>query len=327
MRLLAAALIAALFSLSPAYAIETSLAGHWSGALSRGGSVQLLSVHLTDDRGALSGTYEIPELGFFDLPIKELVLVDNTIQLKLLYGTFRGFVHEGLAEIAAVAEGQDSRTTLHLKRSPPPAGCTSEPVSFESGDVTLAGTLLRPVSNGPHPGAVILHDAAPRHRNHRSYRVYGEMYCRAGIASLIYDKRGVGASTGNFESASLEDLTADAVAAYRALERNVNVRRDGIGFIGFSHGGWTGPWAASQLPNTAFVVMVAGASVQSCFSNTVSAMSAWTPSPPRLTCPSARSTATLKTRRNYSSASWAMLAPAGILETKTAFLSIRQNKC
>ena len=261
MRLLAAALIAALFSLSPAYAIETSLAGHWSGALSRGGSVQLLSVHLTDDRGALSGTYEIPELGFFDLPIKELVLVDNTIQLKLLYGTFRGFVHEGLAEIAAVAEGQDSRTTLHLKRSPPPAGCTSEPVSFESGDVTLAGTLLRPVSNGPHPGAVILHDAAPRHRNHRSYRVYGEMYCRAGIASLIYDKRGVGASTGDFESASLEDLTADAVAAYRALERNVNVRRDGIGFIGFSHGGWTGPWAASQLPNTAFVVMVAGASV------------------------------------------------------------------
>lgn len=261
MRLFASTLIATLFLLNSTYAIGSSIDGHWSGALSRGDSVQLLSVHLTNDRGALSGTYEIPELGFFELPIKELVVVDNTIQLKLLYGTFHGLVHEGLAEIAAVAESQDSRTTLHLKRSPSPAGCIREPVSFESGEVTLEGTLLRPDSNGPHPGAVILHDSAPRHRKHRSYRVFGEMYCRAGIASLIYDKRGVGASTGDFESASLEDLTADAVAAYRTLERNANVRPDGIGFIGFSQGGWIGPWAASQLPGTAFVVMVAGASV------------------------------------------------------------------
>jgi len=259
--LLAANLIAALSCLGPAYAIETSLAGHWSGALSRDGSVQLLSVYLTDDRGTLSGTYEIPELGFFDLPVNDLVLVENTIQLTLLYGTFRGFVHQELAEIATVAQELDSRTTLHLKRSPPPAACISEPVSFENGDVTLAGTLLRPFSNGPHPGAVILHDSAPRHRKHRSYRVYGEIYCRAGIASLIYDKRGVGASTGDFASASLENLTADAVAAYRALERHAIVQRDKIGFIGFSQGGWTGPWAATQLPNTAFVVMVAGASV------------------------------------------------------------------
>ena len=261
MKLLTVPLLAALFSLNSASAIEVSLDGHWSGALSRGGSVQLLTVHLSDDQGALSGTYDIPELGFFNLPIKELVLVDNTIQLKFLYGTFRGFVHEGVAEIAAVTENQDIRTMLHLKRSPPPARCTSEPVSFESGDVTLAGTLLRPISDGRHPGAVILHDSAPRHRNHRSYRVYGEMYCRAGIASLIYDKRGVGASTGDFESTSLEDLKDDAVAAYMALEENTNVQRDRIGFIGFSQGGWIGPWAASQLPNTSFVVMVAGASV------------------------------------------------------------------
>ena len=83
--------------------------------------MQLLAVHLTDDQGALSGTYEIPELGFFNLPIKELVLADNTIQLKLLYGTFHGIVHEGIAEIAAVAENRESRTSLHLKRSPPEA--------------------------------------------------------------------------------------------------------------------------------------------------------------------------------------------------------------
>jgi len=261
MRFLPVALIAALFCLGPTYAVAASVAGHWSGALTRGGSVQLLSVNLTDDRGVLSGSYEIPELGFFDQPIEELVMVDNTIRLKLLYGTFSGFVHEEMEEIAAIAEGKNFRTTLHLKRSPSPAGCVSESVNFESGEVTLAGTLLRPVSMGPHPGAVVLHDSAPRHRNHRSYRVYGEIYCRAGIASLIYDKRGVGDSSGDFESASLEDLTTDAVAAYRALERHAIVQRDKIGFIGFSQGGWTGPWAASQLPNTAFVVMVAGASV------------------------------------------------------------------
>ena len=258
---LASVLIAALLAFCPAHATERSIAGHWSGALAREGAVQLLSVHLIDDSSGLVGTYDIPELGFFDLPIEELELVDNTIQLKLIYGTFRGFVHEKDSEIAAVTGDQDSLTTLHLKSSLPQESCTSESVSFENGSVTLAGTLLRPISIGPHPAAVILHDSAPRHRDHRSYRVYGEMYCRAGIASLIYDKRGVGASTGDFESASLKDITADAVAAYRVLEEIVNVRSDQIGFIGFSQGGWIGPWAASQLPNTAFVVMVAGASV------------------------------------------------------------------
>ena len=238
-----------------------SLAGHWQGALSADGAVQLISVDLTETPAGLAGTYDIPELGFFEMPLDSISRQGRKLELELLYGSFTGTWHTEIDELAAVRTTETSEIRLHLKRSVRPPGCTAEDVQFESDGVQLAGTILRPERPGPHPAAVILHDAARRHRRHRSYRTYGEIYCRAGIASLIYDKRGAGESEGDFDAASLDDLTADAVAAYSILERDSEVSARHIGFIGFSQGGWVGPAAASQVSTPAFVVMVAGPAV------------------------------------------------------------------
>jgi hypothetical protein len=76
-------------------------------------------------------------------------------------------------------------------------------------------------------------------------RAIAEGLAARGIASLRYDKRGVGASGGDYLSASFDDETADAGAALAALRAHPDVDADRVVAIGHSSGrrsrcGWHG---------------------------------------------------------------------------------------
>jgi pimeloyl-ACP methyl ester carboxylesterase len=130
-------------------------------------------------------------------------------------------------------------------------------VRFQNGDITLAGTLLLPESKrSKHAGVVFTHGGGAARREF----VWGLGYVLAarGIAVLIYDKRGVGESKGNWGEASFEDLADDAVAGAKFLQSNSEIDPKRIGFWGLSQGGWIAPLAASRFPDAAFAVAISG---------------------------------------------------------------------
>ncbi|HEX5705131.1 MAG TPA: alpha/beta fold hydrolase [Pyrinomonadaceae bacterium] len=130
-------------------------------------------------------------------------------------------------------------------------------VRFQNGDVTLAGTLLLPeASRSKHAGVVFTHGGGAARREF----VWGLGYQLAarGMAVLIYDKRGVGESKGNWGEASFEDLADDAVAGAKFLQSNSEIDPKRIGFWGLSQGGWIAPLAASRFPDAAFAVAISG---------------------------------------------------------------------
>jgi pimeloyl-ACP methyl ester carboxylesterase len=131
-----------------------------------------------------------------------------------------------------------------------------EEVTFKNGDVTLAGTLVTPVSRGKHPALVFTHGGGPQLRE--VYWGLGYLYAARGFVVLSYDKRGVGKSTGNWLVASFEDLADDAVAAAKFLQARSDVAPNQIGFLGQSQGGWIAPLAASRFPDAAFAIAVSG---------------------------------------------------------------------
>ena len=55
---------------------------------------------------------------------------------------------------------------------------------------------------------------------------------------LAYDKRGVGRSTGEWATATVDDLAADAAAAVAALQAHPQVAPGTVGVLGHSEGGW-----------------------------------------------------------------------------------------
>jgi hypothetical protein len=71
-----------------------------------------------------------------------------------------------------------------------------ENVRFTSGSVSLAGTLVSPRGRGPFPAIVFIHGSGPDSRE--NYRGQAVWFARQGFAALIYDKRGVGVSTGDW---------------------------------------------------------------------------------------------------------------------------------
>ena len=138
---------------------------------------------------------------------------------------------------------------------------TSEHVSFSNGAVALSGTLYLPKGGPRHPAVVAFHSANGGTRDFHAYQHLATSLPAAGIAVLLFDRRGSGASSGDFTTASFQDLAADGIAGIGLLKARDDIDPSRIGVWGVSQGGWLGPLAASMSRDIAFVVSVSGPGV------------------------------------------------------------------
>ena len=139
-------------------------------------------------------------------------------------------------------------------------------VTFMNDGNLLAGTLQLPQSAGPHPAAVLVSGSGPldRDSNTRRLRIdamrqVAARLAQAGIASLRYDKRGIGASAGDYHSAGFVDNVNDARAALAALKALPEVAADRVFVVGHSEGALIGAELAGSGAPIAGLAMLAGA--------------------------------------------------------------------
>ena len=115
-------------------------------------------------------------------------------------------------------------------------------VSFSVDGVDLAGTVIIPPGDGPHPAAVLLHGAAGGQRDW--CRLQATPILAAGVAVLIYDKAGHGVSSGDepsiFEQADAGQAAMDLLATMPGIDPAR------IGLAGFSNGMWAVPMIAAR---------------------------------------------------------------------------------
>jgi hypothetical protein len=128
-----------------------------------------------------------------------------------------------------------------------------EDVSFPSGDIELAGTVVKPSGDGRVPAIVMLHGSGREPRTDPSTRPVVNALVRAGFAVLAYDKRGVGASGGDFDSALYRDFIADGVAAVHYMAARPDVDPAAIGLYAVSEGGWLAPEIAVNSGRIRFI--------------------------------------------------------------------------
>lgn len=143
-------------------------------------------------------------------------------------------------------------------------GCASrwrEPsITFTSArdSLQLGGKLVLPHGRGPFPAAVFVTGSDPDTRE--AWQVEARALAALGVASLLYDKRGVGASAGaSHDLASWDDLASDAEGALRYLRARsdlIDARR--IGLVGQSQGTWIIAKIAARDPAIAFLANISG---------------------------------------------------------------------
>ncbi|MDO3386609.1 alpha/beta fold hydrolase [Gilvimarinus sp. SDUM040013] len=116
-------------------------------------------------------------------------------------------------------------------------------VNIQSGEVTLAGTLCIPHAAGKFSAVLMVHGSGPLDRNGnmkgQNLNIFSELahaFDRHGIASLRYDKRGCGNSSGDFLTAGYSDLVQDAERCLEALAQSKLVSCDHLYILGHSEG-------------------------------------------------------------------------------------------
>lgn len=138
-----------------------------------------------------------------------------------------------------------------------------EEVRIQNGDVTLVGNLNLPQGTGPFPAVVFIHGSGPSRRG--APFMLSEYFAHLGFATLSYDKRGVGESTGTYthevNAEEFEKLAGDALAGVSLLRSRPEIDPRRIGFWGISQAGWIIALAASRSPDVAFSVVVSGPAV------------------------------------------------------------------
>ncbi len=236
--------------------IRTSPNGTWSGAVRDADGDWKLSVSFrstTED--AAVADVDFPDVDGY---ARRFTVTSNGSKLHLERGQPNGRAITLDADVRADSmlgtfAGLGITAPFVLRRTATPPQVVVESTTFTNGSIQLAGSIYRPAAPGSHPAVVEIHGGGPDTRaNYESKAIF---LARHGITTLIYDKRGTGQSSGDWETASMEDLARDALAGVAMLRRLKYVNPKRVGVEGFSQGGWIAPLAASLDARIAFVVV------------------------------------------------------------------------
>jgi len=142
-------------------------------------------------------------------------------------------------------------------------------ITFTTAGLTLSGTLMLPAGDGPFPAALLLPGSGPvdRDSNHRRMpldvtRQLAVALAETGVASLRYDKRGVGRSEGDFMSAGFLGNADDAEAALGVLAARPEVAAARVVLVGHSEGALLATIVAARSDVPAGVALLSGSATR-----------------------------------------------------------------
>ena len=139
--------------------------------------------------------------------------------------------------------------------APTTIGVTTESVVFSNAGATLHGTLYLPANARKVPAVVVLHGASEPLAGTPLYRHLREGLPAIGIAVLLFDRRGSGASSGS-TNVGYETFARDGIAGARLLRQLPAIDPSRVGYWGISQGGWLAAYAGALDPAAAFVIAV-----------------------------------------------------------------------
>ena len=254
--------------------------GAWTGKLNVYGTELTLVFHLD----SVNCTLDSPDQGIKGVPAKlEHTATGIKVTIASINASYEG-VNMGESIMGTFKQhGQSFPLTLKpgtVKRNRPqtpvgPYPYQTQEVSFSNGSAVLKGTLVLPENHTQNtPVLLMVTGSGLQNRDeeifeHKPFAVISDALARQGIATLRYDDRGFGGSTGDLVNVTTEDLKNDALAGVELLRKQFKR----VGILGHSEGGTIGLMLAAE-GKVDFVVSLAGGVVS--FEKTLLDQNRWT---------------------------------------------------
>ena len=252
--------------------------GHWKG------EVMTLPIvfHIFEKDGEMLATISSPAQGATDIPCEMVTVKGDSVKIKMLRlnasfkgvlspdeNSIKGQFKQGVEVPLVLTRTTAESAMLYRPQEPkPPFVYRQEEVTFNHGEISLAGTLTMPSWGRNFPAVVLVSGSGAQNRDeelfgHKPFAVIADFLTRAGIAVLRYDDRGVGGSSAGSADDTTLDFAQDALAAVDYLKTRSEIDSKNIGIIGHSEGGTIAVICAAMRPDdVAFIVSLAGAMVK-----------------------------------------------------------------
>ena len=241
--------------------------GNWEGAI----QIPETPLPITIQFGEKDSTISIPVQGLNEYPLENVKLTEQALSFEMhIQGqriTFDGKVVDDNISGTFKQNGQQFPFKL-TKVSTETVMDKGEIVKVKVSDGEMVGILEKPEGNGPFPVMIIIAGSGPTDHNgnsillpgkNNSLKMLAEDLAKQGIASIRYDKRGVGVNTHlvTTEDMLTFDQYIDDVARFIEYAKSDKLFSK-IGVIGHSEGSLVGMVAANK-ENIDVFISIAGA--------------------------------------------------------------------
>ena len=258
------------------------ITGSWYGIFKTPqGQLQRLVLSFEKEGNGWKGEMESPDITDYTIVMDTVTLKGDTLRFSIhaIGLSFTGALtsrstydgnFEQLGNKVSIhfsrKEIKEEELTAERPQTPkPPFAYDIEEVKFVNpiDKIILGGTLTLPAkkSEAPFPVIVLIPGAGPHDRDnemwgHRPFAVMADYFVRRGIATLRLDDRGMGTSTGNYDSSTIGNFANDVQAALDFLRKRQDIDSVAIGLLGYSEGGAVAQMVAANDKMVAFLILM-----------------------------------------------------------------------
>lgn len=261
-------------------AFAQNFTGSWTGIISAGGSSLHIVFNISQDaEGNTVCTMDSPDQSVKGIPAQIVFESSDSISIRIsnlgieYNGKFKGDMICGVYSQLGLELDLDLKNEQIVYNRPqnplPPYPYTTEEIEFvnDEANATLSGTITYPVGyiqGKKVPVVVMVTGSGPQNRDseiyeHKPFLIIADYLARNGYATLRYDDRCVGKSTGRFQAETTKEVAKDAALAVKYLRDTKKFSK--IGILGHSEGGNVAfMLGANKLID--FAITMAGVGVQ-----------------------------------------------------------------
>lgn len=251
----------------------SSFTGTWSGTIQAGQSLRIVFHIKNEPNGRWLATMDSPDQGGYGIALDSVIVNGSSIRMKI--NSMR-IGYEGILENDTLLSGhftQGVKIPLTLIKKGKAEAVTSsasilrpfpeDEITLKTTGVTLSGSLVTPVNDTKKTAILLIAGSGPTDRNgntpllpggNNSLLQLADSLAAHGIASLRYDKRGVGKSkltdNASVSAMTIGDIAADAEIVFNFLRQKGYKR---ILIAGHSEGSLIGLLIANKVKAEGFI--------------------------------------------------------------------------
>lgn len=257
---------------------QKPMEGVWTGKLNLGSQSLTFVLHVScNEKGNIECSFDSPDQGAMGIALNTDYCSSDSISVsfadlalkyqgKLKDDEIIGSLIQGLSFPLTLKRGEEKLNRPQNPIGPYPYRTKEVMFKNKTDNATLVGTLSYPIDYKKRKTPVVLmitgsglENRDEEAFNHKPFLVIADYLARHGIASLRYDDRGFGKSTGDIKHATTADFARDAASGINFLRRSKQFGK--VGVLGHSEGASIAFMLGSK-EITDFIISMAGIGVR-----------------------------------------------------------------